>query len=165
MASLAPLYLDVGCGDRPYEDGIHDWVHLDERPLPHVEYVGDAEDLRKCVGETTCREILARHILEHFSWRDTVRILENWRSCLVPGGQLRIEVPNFEWQSMALASAERSDEEMVEYVFGSQDYPGNFHKAAFTPRLLAIKLAAANFDGIEIRDIGQVVLGSGYRPV
>lgn len=157
------MLLDVGCGDRPFEDG-RGWTHFDERPLPHVEIVGFAEDLSAYVLPGSCDEIMARHILEHFSWRDTVEILKDWKHCLKPDGLLRIEVPNFEWQSMALASAERTDEEMVEYVFGSQDYPGNFHKAAFTPRLLAIKLSAAGFDGIEIRDIGQVVLGSGRRP-
>ena len=160
---MGVLLLDIGCGDRPFEDG-RGWTHMDERPLPDVEIVGDVEWLDDYVKLNSCDEILARHILEHFSWRNTVSILKNWYGCLKPGGTLRVEVPNFEWQSIALASATRSDEEMVEYVFGSQDYPGNFHKAAFTPRLLGIKLMAAGFDGIEIRDIGQVVLGAGRRP-
>lgn len=157
------MLLDVGAGDRPFEDG-RGWTHMDERPGPDIEIVGNVEWLDDYVKLQSCDEILARHILEHFSWRNTVSILKNWHDCLRPGGLLRIEVPNFEWQAMALASAERNDEEMVEYVFGGQDYPGNFHKAGFTPRLLGHKLAAAGYCRIEIRDIGQVVLGSGYRP-
>ena len=156
------MNIDVGCGERPYEDG-SGWVHLDERSLDHVEYVGKAEDLLDIVGPNTCHRILARHILEHFSFLDTQTVLKNWLAALVPGGHLRVEVPNFAWQTKAHFTGEISDAEAVDYVYGAQTYDGNFHKNGFTVNSLRQSLLEAGFAIAETMDIGQVVVANAYK--
>jgi hypothetical protein len=51
-------------------------------PLPHPD--GSVE------------EILASHVLEHFSHRQTGEVLQHWVDKLRPGGKIRLAVPNFE---------------------------------------------------------------------
>lgn len=41
-------------------------------------------------------EILASHVLEHFSHRQTSEVLQHWVQKLAPGGRIRIAVPDFE---------------------------------------------------------------------
>lgn len=164
--SKTPFLLDLGCGERPFEDG-RGWVHLDERPLDDVEIVGRIEDLAKLVKANSVDEILARHVLEHFSHRDTAEILGTWLSRLKPGGKLRIEVPNFSWQCNAFSGAVdregKSQEELIVMAYGDQDYPGNFHKTGFTETTLYDALDAAGFVNVNTMDIGMVVVAEAER--
>lgn len=157
-----PYLLDIGCGDRPYEDG-RGWIHLDERPLKHVDIRAKVEDIEMHVKEASVDEIRATHLLEHFSWRDTRKILESWVRLLKPGGTMYIEVPNMEWQARALVNGSHSHLEIVNLVFGDQDYPGNYHKAAFTPELLYSRLDEAGLVGCAVQDIGMVLIGIGRK--
>lgn len=162
------MLLDLGCGDRPFEDG-RGWTHMDERPLPDVEIVGNVRWLQQYVGINSCDEILARHILEHFPHVDTINVLREWRACLNPGGKITIEVPNLLWQAQALAmnvpdpsGKTYTDAEVVELIFGSQDYSGNYHKTGFTVDTLFDSMDAAGFD-CSVHDIGQVLVAQGVK--
>ena len=41
--------------------------------------------------------VRASHVLEHYSWRDTVAVMSEWARVLKPGGVLQIAVPNFDY--------------------------------------------------------------------
>jgi predicted SAM-dependent methyltransferase len=153
--------LELGSGERPFgiEEG---WLHNDVRPLPHIEYVGLAEEPWSWLTDHTfVDELRATHLLEHYSWRDTVPVLMRWYEILKPDGMLYLEVPNFKWQvTEGWAQMERegqTDDWLVDLVYGSQDYEGNFHRAGFTPRNLADRLGMAGFYDVEILDIGMVL--------
>src|SRR5690348_326151 len=88
------VLLDLGSGYRPYLDDGRDWVHSDLRPGPHIEMIFPAECCNEEVGDEACDEIRATHLLEHFSYRKTVSVLENWLRSLKRGGMLYIEVPH-----------------------------------------------------------------------
>ena len=152
------MKLDLGCGDRPYEDGTG-WTHMDERQLDDVEIIGDIEFVSG-VPWRSCEAIMARHVLEHFSHTETVNVLKRWRQLLVDGGIIHIEVPNLLWQAKTLheGSDEYSDAEIVFLMFGAQDYKGNYHKTGFTWDTLFDSLEAEGFHDIQIQDIGMVLV-------
>lgn len=158
------MKLDIAAGDRPYEDGTG-WTHHDFRELPDIELVCDVRDLRDHVEEGSCTVILARHILEHFSFRDTTTILAEWRSLLAEGGMIQIEVPNLGWQVRALAQETNVNKqlEIVELMFGGQDYPGNFHFTGFTQESLVFHLVAAGFSSTHVQDIGMVLVANAVK--
>lgn len=158
-----PYLLELGCGERPYEDG-RGWVHMDERPLPHVEITGKIEQLESYVRPDSVDEIRAAHILEHFPWNDTLDVLTSWRNVLKPGGTVYIEVPNLMWQARALANSSVSHFEVVNLIFGDQDYPGNFHMTGFTEDTLSHYLVSAGFKDVYVQDIGMVLIAGGRKP-
>lgn len=154
------MKLELGAGYRP-TDG---FVHNDINPGEDIEIVGPAEMICELVGEEKCEEIRATHLLEHFSFTETTNVLREWKRALVPGGLLYIEVPNLAWQTRAHANGEIDDEQAVYYIYGEQDYEGNFHYAAFTPALLGKRLREAGFENVRTTDIGQVVTATAFRP-
>jgi len=164
------MRLELGSGDRP----THGFVHLDMRPdAPDLQLCGDATNLdqtHRCDGyhgplpnEARWREIRATHLLEHFSHRRTVEILEHWSSYLKPGGSIYLEVPNLSGHVNAWKWGQSSDEQFVEYLFGEQDHDGNFHKTMFTERTLRDSLERAGFGRIQVRDLGLVFTAKGSR--
>jgi predicted SAM-dependent methyltransferase len=154
---LDNLKLELGAGDRPTPG----FIHNDARPLPDIEIVCPVEEITAHV-KGHADEIRATHLLEHFSWRDTVALLTEWRELVIPGGKVYIEVPNLTWQTNAHAGG-HDDIEIVNLIFGDQDYEGNYHKAAFTERLLRRRMEEAGLHTISVIDIGMVLCGEGFR--
>lgn len=157
--------LEIAAGDRPTPG----FIHNDLRPLEHIEIVCDCLKINEFlndhgVGDKRFTAIRATHILEHFPYNDTVRVLLNWQDLLLPGGSIHIEVPNFSWQTRAHSDGVISDEEAVYYVYGEQNYDGNFHKAAFTEEIIRMKLRDAGFVNITVSDIGQVLIANANKP-
>lgn len=156
--------LEIGSGERPTPG----YVHNDIRELPGIDWVTDARCLDLFLEifppDEPITEIKAAHVLEHFSWRETVRILERWLSILAPGGMIHIEVPNLSWQCRAVLNHELPWSQMVDYIFGGQDYEGNYHKTAFTEAGLVSCLEQAGFERTATTDIGMVILADAFRP-
>lgn len=46
--------------------------------------------------DNSVEEILASHVLEHFSHREVADVLQNWVNKLRPGGKIRLAVPDFQ---------------------------------------------------------------------
>lgn len=83
------MKLNIGCGDRV----IPGWTNVDQRGFEGVEIC----DIRKLSEMYNDAEIIyASHILEYFDEREVSDILKDWYSVLVPGGILRLAVPNLE---------------------------------------------------------------------
>ncbi len=89
---------------------------------------------------------------------------------MVSGGLIHIEVPNFMWQTMAMSldkpdpSGKRyTHKEIVDLIFGGQEYEGNYHKTGFTEETLRESLVAAGFGLVSIRDIGQVLIADAVN--
>jgi len=150
--------LEVGAGDTPTPG----YIHNDIRALPDIELVCDALKIAEHT-DAKFSELKANHILEHFSWKDTVAVLINWRNLLQDGGRINIHVPNFSWQTKAHVSGELDDVDVVNYVYGDQDHDGNYHMAAFTESLLETSLLKAGFTDIVIEDIGMVLTATAVK--
>lgn len=158
MIDIEGKMLEIGAGDRP----IPGFIHNDARDLNDIQVVCDALELKHHV-KGRCAGLTANHILEHFSYRNTVDVLENWKALILPGGSIHIEVPNLSWQTRAHAKGEIDDKQVVNYMYGDQDYDGNYHYAAFTESLLREALDEAGFDNIGIQDIGQVLIADAVK--
>lgn len=79
-----PLRLNLGAG--PFR--VEGFIDIDRKlgsevcPLPY--------------RDNSVEEIIASHVLEHFSHRETSIVLQEWIRVLRPGGKLRLAVPDFE---------------------------------------------------------------------
>lgn len=155
-----PFSLEIAAGERPTPG----YIHHDARQLSDVEIVCDmGDELVELVGQSRLREIRACHVLEHAPYPETVNLLLKWKSMLVAGGAIHIEVPNLAWQVGAMQSGEITPDEFVYYCFGEQNYPGNFHYNGFTLETLSAKLNQAGFTNVEVQDIGQVLIARANK--
>lgn len=155
------MQLELGAGYRPTPG----FLHNDARPGDDIEIVWPAETISQCpeVGKESCSAIRATHLLEHFSYRKSVAVLREWWSCLIDGGSIYIEVPNLEWQARNFVSGELTCWEFVNYLYGEQDYDGNFHYNGFTEISLRSDLEDAWFSDVTIQDIGAVLIAFGRK--
>ena len=88
MAEL--LKLHVGCGKR----FIPGFTHVDQVAFEHVDHV---QDIRRLVNfaDNSASLIYACQVIEYFDREEVVGVLTDWQRVLVPGGILRLSVPNF----------------------------------------------------------------------
>jgi len=125
--------------------------------------------------DNSAEEIYASHLLEHFGWRETLAVLKDWVRALAPGGRLRIAVPDLDWvldRLAAVRAGKEPDCPVESWLFGSQDYPENFHKACFTRAKLNNFMVAAGLENIgpwksEIQDCAAEPVSlnlQGYKP-
>lgn len=124
-------------------------------------------------ADNSVAEVRASHILEHFSFKETLNILKEWVRVLVPGGWLKVAVPDFEW--VAEAYLEKRQVPLQAYVVGSQTDPNDFHKAVFDKPSLRQLLTDAGLINIqewqsEIKDAASLpvslnLMGQKPQPV
>jgi predicted SAM-dependent methyltransferase len=136
----------------------------DARALPDIEVVCDmGAELVGLVGERSASQIRACHVLEHAPYPETVNLLLKWKSLLIEGGLLYVEVPNLAWQIHAVASGEITVDEFVYFAYGEQSYPGNFHFNGFDSARLTRVLEESGFKDVSVQDIGQVLIAQAYK--
>lgn len=128
------MKLNLGSGEVPLEG----YINLDGArgemifPLPYVDASAD--------------EILASHVLEHFSHRQTGAVLAEWVRVLKPGGLLRIAVPDLDLIARAYLAGHAWP--IQGYLMGGQVDERDYHKAAFDREALTEALRAAGLVGI-----------------
>ena len=152
------MIANLGCGD----DIQGDAVNIDLRPRPGVHIVADVRDVEK-IGIGQYDGFRARHILEHFSYRKTVEVLQDWRKLLKEGGWYDIHVPNGRWQVEAVVNGEILWEDFVYFAYGEQNYPGNFHYTSFSQDSLAQALEDAGYSSVHVQPNHQVLIAQGGR--
>ena len=142
-------------------DNLEDWTLIDKF-VQHPDIKNwDAEKLDE-VEDGSCEVIYASHLLEHISHVQLPYVLEKWYKKLKPGGQLIINVPDFEWlckqvlrfESGQILSGVYSDFEgdrgLQTIIYGSHAHEGEYHKAAFTKLSLWEMLDGVGFEKIKI---------------
>ena len=122
--SLVGLRLHIGCGTRR----LVGWINADAVPG-----VGDAVvDLQGELPQVTYREIYGSHVLEHCWPQDTPGILRRLFTALLPGGTLRLSVPDLRLVVKNCVDAQ---------IFGDETaalsvlYGGNFSRTTSAPDL------------------------------
>lgn len=83
--------LHLGCG--PVH--LKGWCNVDAQAGPAVDVVADITRLDG-FPDACAEAIYACHVLEHFDHDQIEPILKRWRRLLVPGGELRISVPDID---------------------------------------------------------------------
>jgi predicted SAM-dependent methyltransferase len=143
----APIRLHIG-GTHPHPD----WKILNVQAGPGVDYVGDCTDLSR-FADASVSEVYASHVLEHLSYVDALpRALSEIRRVLVPGGRVRISVPDIEVLSAWMADRTLSRQEhffVMRMMFGGQTDALDFHKVGLSWELLDDLLEQTGFVAIE----------------
>lgn len=107
--------------------------------------------------------LVVRDLLETLSYLDTVKVLRHWNDCLVSGGEINIEVPNFEFFIQSYMNKEITDEKIIKILYGNQDNDYAFNSCSFTTPLLRKRLQEAGFEDISVRDMGAVILAVAFK--
>jgi predicted SAM-dependent methyltransferase len=85
------------------------------------------------VPDNSVEDIRASHILEHLSFREVPKALEEWRRVLKPGGRMRIAVPD----AKKIAQHMAEDQSWAYELMGGQTDEDDFHKSAYDESRLA----------------------------
>ena len=123
------LICEIGCGDRKEID---ESIGIDIRKIKGVDIIADA---RKLPFKDNCFDhVYSSHVIEHFSHHEVKEVLREWIRVLREGGTFELRCPDL--QARALLFFLKPSWENVRNVYGSQDYPENYHKCGFSYRLL-----------------------------
>lgn len=162
---VSPLRVEVGAGRFPTPGYVH--VDHDHRAR-HLEHLAPVWDLPFADAEVD--EILAVHTLEHVHPARLGETLSEWLRVLVPGGTIRVHVPNGpavfdafcrgsvaeKWALMNAFFGYASGPEVTgPEQLGAPGEPPD-HKAIYDYQLLESVLAGAGFFAIE--DLSTVVV-------
>jgi hypothetical protein len=134
VVASEPVRLNLGAG------GTHllGFANVDRKegsevyPLPHAD------------GSVS--EIVASHVLEHFSHRDVFGVLSHWVEKLKPGGKIRLAVPDFE--AVAKDYLAGKPVNVQGYTMGSHSDDNDFHGTIFDRESLTEAMITAGLERI-----------------
>jgi hypothetical protein len=137
-----PDRLNLGCG----WDHRAGYLNVDLQDFHKPDLVADVTDLA-LLPDGSYREIVAQDILEHISRTKTLDVLTRWSQLLAPGGTLTLRVPSL-LDLVALFDrpenqARARQELLMQSLFGTQAYDGDYHLTSFTRPLLTDYLTTA----------------------
>jgi predicted SAM-dependent methyltransferase len=95
----ARLRIEMGSGGRPRKAG---WKQNDIRAVAGVDFVCNAWELDRAVGEETVDALFSRHMFEHLTYKQCERAAECWIRILKPGGTVEISLPNLDFHLQQL---------------------------------------------------------------
>jgi predicted SAM-dependent methyltransferase len=129
------------------------WENFNMLPGPDVDHVGDAVDLSR-FAEATFSEIYASHVLEHFGYNGPLlQALKQWHRVLVPGGVIRLSVPDLDVLAELFLQRHRFDANqrfhIMRMMFGGQMDAHDVHLVGLNAEFLAGYLHAAGFESMQ----------------
>jgi predicted SAM-dependent methyltransferase len=148
------LKIEIGCGKKTRPG----YKTCDVRDLPSVDYVCTADSLP--FEDGTVDEIYSRHVVEHFSYKEFLKVLQEWNRALKPGGTVYIICPNLLWHLEQVLSGshasffDKTSGQNARYwgfgsLFGWQQDEHDIHKFGFYYELLRDILLVFGFDQVE----------------
>lgn len=139
--------LHLGCGGSK----INGFINIDAFKTQATDFVCKIEDLPKYIKSNSIKLIYLSHLLEHFCRRDSVQILKMFYNFLMPGGEVRISVPDL-IKLADIAKNENLTFENIQTVqgvlMGGQDTRYNYHKSIYWFDLLKQILTNIGFKDI-----------------
>lgn len=137
------LRLHLGCGeiDQP------GFVNIDGIDRPHVHHVQRIDQLTRFETGSVCF-IYCSHALEHFGHRRAREVVREWYRVLSNDGWLCLSVPDFDVIAAMYEHSGHDLDQIVQPLFGAQDYAFNFHYNAFNESSLKALLVDAGFSQV-----------------
>ncbi|MFT5692812.1 MAG: putative SAM-dependent methyltransferase [Oceanicoccus sp.] len=138
------LKLNLGCGYDKRDGFIN--IDMDETPEPDI--LSDVSHLHM-IATGSCEHILANDILEHLNRHKIPNTLKEWNRVLSISGTLEMTVPSLVDAVAMLAEKGEDDinfqKTMLQNIFGTQHYPGDFHHYSFTEQILRSLFSETGF--------------------
>ena len=139
------MKLHLGCGLKKIEG----YINVDIMKTPAVDIVDDVSRLSKFANESVDL-IYACHILEHFKRKEYFDVLKRWTELLVPGGILRLSVPDFAKVVDIYQKGLFPLERLLGFINGGQTYLYNYHYMNFDYKLLEKDLIELGYEEISL---------------
>ncbi len=138
-----PRRLNLGCGF----DRREGYLNVDFQAFHEPDLVADIRHL-DTLGSAEFDEIVAQDVLEHLERQDVDAALCEWARLLRPGGRLLLRVPDIIGVARLLCRHQDLDTQrtLIQNLFGTQAYTGDYHHAGFTEVTMRASLAAAGFE-------------------
>ncbi len=138
----APTKLNLGCG-WDHRDG---YLNVDFQDVHEPDLVADVRDL-SMLESGAYTEIVAQDVLEHLERTDTPTALTEWARLLEVGGKLILRVPDVIGVARLLSAMPyvETHQVLLQNLFGTQAYTGDYHHAGFTELSLRWALHEAGF--------------------
>jgi len=143
--------IHLGCGDINSPE----FINIDARPLPHVHYVSNIDDL-SFLGNDYADLVYACCLLEHIPYQKAKNVIWEWRRVLKKGGILRLSVPDFDKIVEIYNENSRDIGIILPPLMGGQGYKNNFHYSAFNKEYLTTLLQEVGFKTIREWDPNKV---------
>ncbi len=145
MKERAHQKLNVGCGF-DYRLG---YVNVDMHARHNPDVVANVLDLAS-FPSAFYEEVIAQDVLEHVTRADVRRALFEWNRVLKPGGRIFIRTTELGGLVRLLEVPEHQNiedqERLVQNLFGTQAYTGDFHLSGFTEGLFRFYMWEAGFE-------------------
>lgn len=141
--------LHLGCGNIR----LTGFCNVDILTTSAVDVVSDISKLEN-FSDNSIELIYACHVLEHFSHDEAVDVLRRWFDVLMPGGQLRVSVPDIDrivkiysdnWKHFQTPG----NSPWIGLLYGGQGDPYDFHKTGFNFCWMQHLLKKIGFEEIE----------------
>lgn len=126
------IKLHLGCG----QEYLQDYVNIDYPPSFHtvqsqfkkVDFYYDITKLK--LKRNSIDEIRLHHVLEHFTYPQSLKLLIQWQHALKPNGKLIVETPDFKATVQELFKQKTFQQQapMVRHIFGSHEATWAVHR-------------------------------------
>jgi predicted SAM-dependent methyltransferase len=130
------------------------WTIVDIENRPEVDLVSDIRTLP--IASESVSEIYASHVVEHLPFAGVGDALDEFARVLLPGGRLRIAVPDLDTILSLMSSKLVSTVgvyELTRFVYGGQTNEHDYHRSGFNFETLSAVLEQKGFR--EIRRVGS----------
>lgn len=149
-----PRKLNLGCGF----DHKQGYLNVDFREFHEPDVVADVCDL-STLPSGFYDEVLAQDLLEHLPRSRTRLALREWNRVLRSSGTLRLRTTSLLGLLDLFRRREfraiEGQEQLVQCLFGTQAYEGDFHYTAFTEPLLRHYLDDTGFRVLSISTVDE----------
>lgn len=152
--------VDLGCGTNPMKTDEGQVVTVDVRKDVNPDYQCDLRRLPFATAEFDI--VYSSHTLEHFPRNEVDAVLDEWIRILKPDGEFRMVLPSVAWAAEQISKG-IIDDNVLNVLYGSQEYKENFHKVGFTPQTVKKMLTDKGFKKVDIQTEGFNMLIRAWR--
>lgn len=142
--AAAPRRLHIGGEER--RDG---WEIVNVQPGPHVDHLGDVQEVAQSFPDASVDELYASHILEHLGYDKALpETLKHLARILKPDGKFYIAVPDLMALSKLFAHPQMDMQNRIKVMrimYGGRTDPYDVHIAGFDQEILGCFLGQAGF--------------------